>query len=90
MTRTIHCEKLQQELEGFEQPPYPGPLGQRIHEKISKQAWQQWQAQQIMLINEYRLSLIDPKAREFLEGEMEKFLFGAGSSRPEGYVPPEE
>ncbi|MCC5792347.1 MAG: oxidative damage protection protein [Legionellaceae bacterium] len=83
----IFCIKLQQELEGFEQPPFPGPLGQRIAEQVSLKAWNMWLNHQTMLVNEYRLSLIDPKAREFLRNEMEKFLFGEGSAAPEGFVP---
>ena len=90
MTRMVHCKKLNQELPGLERPPYPGELGKRIYEEISRDAWQQWIQQQTMLINEYRLALIDPKAQAFLKDEMEKFLFGEGAQRPEGYVPPED
>lgn len=90
MTRMVHCKKLNQELPGLPQPPYPGALGQKIFENISQQAWQQWLSQQTMLINEYRLSMVDPKAQSFLREEMEKFLFGEGSQMPEGYVPPKE
>lgn len=88
MTRRVQCVKLGREAEGLAWAPYPGDLGQRIYDSISKEAWQQWMGQQTMLINEYRLSTIDPKARKFLEGEMEKFLFGEGSDAPEGYTPP--
>jgi Fe-S cluster biosynthesis and repair protein YggX len=70
------------EAEGLDRPPYPGPLGQRVFENVSKQAWQKWLGHQTMLINEYRLSPIEPKAREFLEKEMEKFFFGEGSEKP--------
>lgn len=89
MTRMVKCVLLGEELEGFERPPYPGALGQRILEQVSKQAWQQWLRHQTMLINEYRLSLIEPKARKFLEEEMEKFLFTGGAAKPEGYTSPE-
>jgi Fe-S cluster biosynthesis and repair protein YggX len=75
------------EAVGLDRPTYPGELGQRIFENVSKQAWQQWLAHQTMLINEYRLTPIEPKAREFLEAEMEKFFFGQGSARPDEYVP---
>jgi len=71
-------------------PTYPGELGQRIFNHISKEAWQQWLQHQTMLINEYRLTPIEPKARKFLEEEMEKFFFGDGSEKPEEYVPPSE
>ena len=87
MSRTIHCVKLQREAEGLAYAPYPGELGKRIFEHVSKEAWAQWLAHQTMLINENRLSPLDPKARKFLEGEMEKYFFGEGSAAPQGYVP---
>ena len=71
MSRTVQCAKLGKELEGLERPPYPGELGQKIYDNISKEAWQLWMKQQTILINEYRLSVIDPKAREFLEDQMQ-------------------
>lgn len=88
MARVVHCVKLKKEAEGLDFPMYPGELGKRIFENVSKEAWQQWLGHQTMLINEYRLSPMDPKARKFLEGEMEKFFFGSGSDKPSGYVPP--
>lgn len=90
MSRTIFCTYLQREAEGLDRVPYPGELGKRIYEQISKQAWQQWLNHQTMLMNEYRLSPIEPKARKFLVEEMEKFLFGGGAARPADYVAPEE
>ncbi len=90
MSRMVHCVYLKREAPGLDRPPYPGELGRRIYENISREAWQRWIAHQTMLINEYRLTPIDPKARRFLEGEMEKFLFGEGARPPEGYRPPEE
>ena len=89
MPRTIFCSYLQREAEVLDRIPYPGELGQRIYENISKEAWQQWVRHQTMLLNEYRLSPIDPKARKFLVEEMEKFLFGGGAQKPEGYVSPD-
>ncbi len=89
MSRTIYCTYLQREAEGLDRVPYPGDLGKRIFENISKEAWQQWLRHQTMLMNEYRLTPIDPKARQFLVEEMEKFLFGAGSNTPGGYVAPD-
>ena len=88
MSRTIHCAKLGIDAEGLDFAPWPGPLGQRIYAEISKPAWQQWLAHQTMLINEYRLNPLDPKSRQFLGGEMEKFLFGGDVKQPEGYVAP--
>ena len=90
MTRYVECAKLKKHAEGLHHSPYPGELGKRIYENISAEAWLLWLAHQTMLINEYRLSMIDPKAREFLVKEMEKFLFGDGSDKPSGYTPPEK
>jgi len=78
---------LKEEAEGLDFAPYPGELGQRIYENVSKQAWQRWVNHQTMLINEYRLTPIEPEARKFLETEMEKFFFGEGSSVPKEFVP---
>ena len=75
MTHIVHCQKLHKDAEGLSKPPYPGELGQRIYDHICAEAWQLWLGRQTMLINEYRLSLIDPKAREFLQKELETFLF---------------
>jgi Fe-S cluster biosynthesis and repair protein YggX len=90
MTRMVHCVYLKREAPGLDRQPYPGPLGQRIFDNVSKEAWAKWLSHQTMLMNEYRLTPVEPKARKFLEGEMEKFFFGAGSSKPEGYKAPEE
>jgi Fe-S cluster biosynthesis and repair protein YggX len=90
MSRTVRCVLLKREAEGLERPPYPGELGRRIYEQVSKEAWAQWLRHQTLLINEYRLTPIEPKARKFLEAEMEKFFFGAGSQAPQGYQPPEQ
>jgi Fe-S cluster biosynthesis and repair protein YggX len=88
MSRTINCSLLKKEAEGLDYLPYPGELGQRIYDNISKEAWQRWLGHQTMLINENRLSPIEPEARTFLETEMEKFLFGGGSAVPKEFVPP--
>jgi Fe-S cluster biosynthesis and repair protein YggX len=80
---------LKQELPGLAYQPWPGELGKRILESISQQAWQNWLKHQTMLINEHRLSPLNPDHKAFLEGEMEKFFFGEGSQKPQGYVPPE-
>jgi Fe-S cluster biosynthesis and repair protein YggX len=87
MARVVQCVLLKQELPGLERQPYPGELGKRIYDNVSKEGWARWLKQQTMLINEYRLTPIEPKARKFLEAEMEKFFFGAGSQAPEGYTP---
>ncbi len=85
MSTLIHCKKLNQSLPALDAPPFPGPLGVKIHQQISQEAWNQWLSHQTMLINEYRLALIDPKARTFLQEEMEKYFFGEGSARPAGF-----
>ena len=87
MNKSIHCAKLNSEAEALSAAPFPGELGERILNHISKQAWSMWLSHQTMLINEYRLSLIDPKSREFLREEMEKFLFGEGAKTPDGFTP---
>ncbi|MBT8137047.1 MAG: oxidative damage protection protein [Gammaproteobacteria bacterium] len=89
MTRRVNCVLLGHEADGLERPPYPGELGERIFENVSAEAWQRWLAHQTMLINENRLIPYQPQARKFLEGEMEDFFFGQGSSKPAGFVAPE-
>ncbi|MGD2019435.1 MAG: oxidative damage protection protein [Thiohalocapsa sp.] len=90
MTRMVNCVKLGHEAEGLERQPYPGEIGKRVFEHVSKQAWGDWLKHQTMLINENRLSPMDPKARKFLEEQMEKYFFGEGAVMPEGYVPPKQ
>ena len=86
----VQCVKTGKEGEGLDYAPYPGDLGKRIYENISKEAWESWVGHQTMLINEYRLTPVDPKNRKFLEEEMEKFLFGDGSEVPKEFVAPKE
>ena len=86
MSRTVNCVILGVESEGLDRSPYPGDLGQRIFDSVSKLGWQRWLAHQTMLINEYRLTPIESKARQFLEQEMEKFFFGEGSEKPPEFV----
>jgi len=87
MTRMVQCVKLGKEAEGLDRAPYPGELGKKIFDSVSKEAWQLWMKHQTILINENRLSPIDPKHRQFLEGEMEKFFFGSGSALPDAFKP---
>ena len=88
MSRMVQCVKLQKQAPGLNATPYPGALGKRIFENVSQEGWRMWLQHQTMLLNEYRLSPIEPKARKFLEEEMEKFFFGEGSKTPDDYVPP--
>ncbi|HTS53012.1 MAG TPA: oxidative damage protection protein [Burkholderiales bacterium] len=90
MARMVHCIKLGRDAEGFDFPPYPGEIGRRIYDNVSKQAWQAWLEHQKTLINENRLNLADAKARKYLEEQMLKHFFGAGADQAAGYVPPEK
>ncbi len=90
MTRTVFCKKYQREMEGLSAPPYPGAKGQDIFEHVSRQAWQEWLQHQTLLINEKRLSMIDPAARKFLQEEMDKFFAGDDFAKADGYIPPKE
>lgn len=87
MSRMVQCAKLGKEAEGLDKIPYTGDLGKKIFENISKEAWQMWLRQQTMIINEYRLSPLDPRSRKMIETEMEKFFFGEGSELPQGFKP---
>ena len=90
MPRTVFCQYEHRETEGLDYSPWPGELGKRVFENIGKTAWAAWLAHQTMLINENRLSPLDPKHRSFLQAEMEKFLFDGGAEKPAGYQPPDE
>ena len=87
MAREIFCDYFKKELEGLDRPPYPGEIGQRIYNSVSKQAWQMWIELQTMLINENKLSMVNPESRQYLQEEMIKFFFGEGSQKPKEYVP---
>ncbi|MCX7961644.1 MAG: oxidative damage protection protein [Burkholderiales bacterium] len=88
MARMVKCVKLGREAEGLDAPPFPGELGKRIFENVSKQAWQEWLRLQTMLVNENRLNLADPRARKYLAEQTERHFFGEGADRAAGYVPP--
>jgi len=90
MARMVKCIKLGREAEGLDFPPVPGELGKKLWENVSKEAWQQWQKHQTMLVNENRLNLADVRARKYLMSQMEKYFFGEGADKPAGYVPPNE
>ena len=84
----IYCQKLKKQAEPLSRPPVPGELGQKLLNNISQEAWELWLNHQTMLINEYRLSLLDPEAKKFLRTEMQKFLFEDNAEKPAGYVKP--
>jgi Fe-S cluster biosynthesis and repair protein YggX len=88
MARMVKCIKLGREAEGFDFPPFPGELGKRIFENVSKEAWRQWLEQQKMLVNENQLNLADKKARDYLAQQTEKYFFGSGADVAAGYIPP--
>jgi Fe-S cluster biosynthesis and repair protein YggX len=88
MARTVHCIKLDKDADGLDFPPYPGELGKKIYESVSKEAWAGWLKHQTMLVNENRLNLADTRARKYLATQMEKHFFGDGADAATGYVPP--
>jgi Fe-S cluster biosynthesis and repair protein YggX len=88
MARTVNCIYLKKEAEGLAFPPYPGELGKRIYDQVSKEAFDAWKKHQTMLVNENRLNLADARARQYLARQMEQFFFGEGADKPAGYVPP--
>ena len=88
MPRMVNCVRLGREAEGLDFPPFPGPLGKRIFENVSREAWKGWLEHQKMLVNENRLSLADAKARKYLLEQTENYFFGQGADTAAGYVPP--
>ena len=90
MPRMVKCVKLGRELPGLDKPPFPGELGQRIYENVSKQAYDMWPAQSTLIINHYGLNMADPEARKLLREQMEEFFFGEQAKMPEGWIPEEE
>ena len=89
MSRSVNCVKLGREAEGLDLPPLPGELGKRVYENVSKEAWAGWIKHQTMLINENRLSLADPRARQYLAQQLENYFFGSGADAVQGFVPPQ-
>jgi Fe-S cluster biosynthesis and repair protein YggX len=88
MPRTVHCVMLKKDADGLDFAPYPGELGKRIFDNVSKEAWAAWLKHQTMLVNENRLNLADARSRQYLVRQMENYFFGAGAEQPAGYVPP--
>ena len=85
--RRVFCVKLKRELPGLDAPPWPGPLGQRIYEHISEEAWEMWEERMKMILNEYRLLPFQKETQTIIAKQMEDFLFGEESAAPPGYVP---
>ena len=90
MTRTVFCQKYQQELPAMAKPPFPGPMGQKLFDTVSQRAWEEWQAHQTRLINEKHLNMMDMQARKYLQQQMHKFLSGEEYDQAEGYVATEK
>jgi Fe-S cluster biosynthesis and repair protein YggX len=90
MSRTVKCIKLGRAAEGLDFPPYPGELGKRIFDNVSKESWKEWLELQKMLVNENRLNLADKKARDYLVQQMERHFFGIGAEVAQGYIPPRD
>jgi Fe-S cluster biosynthesis and repair protein YggX len=90
MARLVNCIKLNKEAEALDFPPYPGELGKKIYESVSKEAWAAWLKHQTMLVNENRLNLADARARKYLATQMERHFFGDGADAAQGYVAPTE
>lgn len=88
MSRTVFCRKYQREMEGLDQPPFPGPKGLDLFDNISRQAWQEWMTHQTMLINEKKLNMMDLTARTYLAEQRDRFLTGQAVDQAEGYTPP--
>ena len=88
MARNVFCEYLKQEAEGLDFQLYPGELGKRIFNHISKQVWGEWMKKQTMLVNEKKLNMMNLEHRQLLEHEMVNFLFEGKEIHIEGYVPP--
>lgn len=88
MGRIVKCVKLGCEAEGLDFPPLPGEMGKKLYDNVSKEAWAAWVRHQTMLINENRLSLVDPRARQYLTQQMEAYFFGPGAEQPAGFTPP--
>ena len=90
MTRMVQCIYLKKEAPGLDFSPYPGELGKRIYDNVSKEAFEAWKKHQTMLVNENRLNLADARARKYLMTQMESYFFGDGADQVSGYVPPKD
>jgi len=87
MARMIHCVKFNREMEGLDEAPFPGELGERVYNEVSREAWSLWPSHATLIINHYGLTLADPQARQLLREQLEDFFWGEGSQLPEGWTP---
>ena len=87
--RKVFCVKFQREMPGLDEVPFEGhPIGQKIYDSVSKEAWKMWLEHMKMLMNEYRLNLATQESQEFLIKQMDDYFFGEGAALPAEYVPP--
>ena len=87
--RMVFCVKFQKQMQGLDEVPFEGhPLGQKIYENVSKEAWKMWVEHMKMIMNEYRLNLGTQEAQEFLLKQMDDYFFGEGAALPPDFVPP--
>ena len=97
----VYCAKLKKDAPGLDTDDLQDQLAldmvesvggqalrQRVYETISQEAWALWKARLTMLMNEYRLNMMDPQTDDFIRQHMEAFLFGEDAPPPPGYVPP--
>lgn len=89
MSRTVFCKKYHQDLPGLPMPPYPGAKGQEIYNNVSLKAWQEWQKQQVMLINEKQLNMASADDRQYLQEQMDRFMNNESHDKASGYVAPD-
>lgn len=87
MSRIVFCHHLKRDAQGLDFQLYPGELGKRIFNEISKEAWAEWMKKQTMLINEHKLNMMNPEHRKQIESEMVKFLFEGEDVVIAGYTP---
>ena len=90
MPHMVKCVKFQKEMPGLEETPFDSPLGQKVYDNVSQEAWNLWKEHLKMIINEYRLNLADPQSQEMVAQQMEEYFFGVGAALPPGYVPPKK
>lgn len=86
--RKVFCVKFQREMQGLDEPPFNGELGEKIYNNVSKEAWKMWGEHCKMLLNEYRLNPANKQDQELIVKQMDQYFFGEGAALPSNYVPP--